>query len=103
MEPWHIILLIVAVVLVGWIWFRNRKLVATSTAVNKNLLGSIPGYGQAVKVLSLVEKPAAKIFNTVDNTVTSALQHVPIIGNVLAMPTKIAGTVVNDTLHFLGF
>jgi len=97
------IIVIIGIIIIAFILFRKKTIIATSPTIGKSPLAMVPGYNQAIKAASIVEKPAAHLFNAVNNGVTSALQHIPVAGKILSIPTKVAGTVVNDTLKFLGF
>jgi hypothetical protein len=108
METWQILLLI-ALGLALVFFFFNRKKVVTQTKVanNNSVLGqlskAVPAVGYLQKAVGVVEKPVAQIFNSVNNTLTAGLQHIPVAGKYLAMPTKAVGTVVNDVLKVIGF
>jgi hypothetical protein len=107
METWQILLLIALGLALVFFFFNRKKVPVKSAPANNGVLGQIskavPAVGLLQKAVGTVEKPVAQIFNSVNNTLTAGLQHIPVAGKYLAMPTKAVGTIVNDTLHFIGF
>ena len=114
MEDWQIVLLVglVLIAIVAFLHVRAAK-AAAKAAVPAVKAGSLVGAAQSlgnglgigtvVNTAVGVEHLAQGTFNTVNNAVTSTLKHIPIAGSVLAIPTQVAGKVVNGVLGALGF
>jgi hypothetical protein len=110
MKAWHILVLLALAVVLFVAYMHHKKTLVpapnapkANNSVGGQLAKNVPIYGAAVKAASVVEKPAAAIFNGVNNAVTSGLSHIPVVGGIISEPTKIAGKVVNGALNFLGF
>jgi hypothetical protein len=111
MPTWAIIAILVGLLIAFLLYEHHKAAVAAAKAKASGKTGNalvklaeeIPVYGTAVKAAAVVEKPVIKAFNAVNNTVTAGIQHIPVAGKYLALPTKAAGKVVNGVMNFLGF
>jgi hypothetical protein len=88
---------------------RQQRFVAAQAAIaakqqtSFTVAKAIPAVGMAVSLTAPVVRPAEKVYNTINNGIENGLKHIPIAGDVLALPFKASGAIVNSTLHFLGF
>lgn len=110
MENWQIVVLVIIGLGLIMVVISHMKAQAvikakanSTTGQISGALKNIPGYKQALGVVGIAERPAAAIVNGVLNGTSSALSHIPIAGQVLAAPVKLADNIVNGTLHALGF
>ena len=121
METWQIVLLVLVVLIAFFVYRRHR---ATALAKAKKTTGglsildsvlkpgdgvaarkaaeSIPVYGTAIKAVGIVGRPLNNALDKVNKGITTGLQHIPVVGNYLAMPNEIAGKAVKSINNWLG-
>jgi hypothetical protein len=109
MDTWVIVLIIVAVLIVLYLYSKHAAKVAVakkaSAAGGAGLVsaaGSIPIYGTYVKAVATVGKPVNHALDKVNTTITAGLQHIPIAGKYLAMPNQVLGAGVKKINTWLG-
>ena len=113
MGTWHIVAIIALIGVAFWLLFSFQKSKIAAAAAKSKSKGigeqivsgaeQIPVYGTALKAAAPVVKTVNKALNTVNVDITKGLQHIPVVGNVLAMPNQIAGAAVKKVTSFFGF
>jgi hypothetical protein len=108
MEPWHILLLLgLILIIVGSIYVRRRKAVATSSGPSLGVqlrkgAENIPIYGTFVKAAGVVGKPVNTVLDKWTGYQVSAVKHIPVVGNIAAKPLEWSQQGVKKLNNWLG-
>jgi hypothetical protein len=104
--------IIVVTLVVAWLLyhFRKPKLAVVKPASDPSSLGvqlrkgaeQIPVYGSFVKVAGVVGKPLNSALDRVNKTITSGIEHIPVVGKYLAIPNQVAGNYIKKFNNYIG-